>query len=115
MGTIQKQVRAARRRLTWERFLRLAPWCCFAWLWVAAAVIVADKFWPIGVEYWVWPAAAMGLGLFSALVGTFIALIYGGRPVASVITATLLAIGLYVLFDRTLDVPLPLGILAPLL
>ncbi|MHB9799752.1 tripartite tricarboxylate transporter TctB family protein [Pseudomonas sp. MT3] len=51
----------------------------------------------------------------SALVGTFIALIYGGRPMASVITATLLAIGLYALFDRTLDVPLPLGILEPLL
>lgn len=51
----------------------------------------------------------------SALVGTFIALVYGGRPLASVITATLLAVGLYVLFDRTLDVPLPLGILDPLL
>lgn len=72
MGTIQKQVRSARRRLTWERFLRLAPWCCFAWLWAAAAVIVADKFWPIGVEYWVWPAAAMGLGLLTALVWTFV-------------------------------------------
>jgi hypothetical protein len=72
MGTIQKQVRSARRRLTWERFLRMAPWCCFAWLWVAAAVIVADKFWPIGVEYWVWPAAAMGMGLLTALIGTFV-------------------------------------------
>jgi len=72
MGSIQKQVRAARRRLTWERFLRLAPWCCFAWLWVAAAVIVADKFWPLGVEYWAWPAAAMGLGLLTALAWTFV-------------------------------------------
>ncbi|MDN6859618.1 tripartite tricarboxylate transporter TctB family protein [Pseudomonas sp. CAN2814] len=51
----------------------------------------------------------------STLVGSFIAMIYGGRPLASVITATLLAVGLYVLFDRTLDVPLPLGILDPLL
>ncbi|MCY1247747.1 Tripartite tricarboxylate transporter TctB family protein [compost metagenome] len=53
----------------------------------------------------------LGFILSSALVGTFIALIYGGRPLASAITCSLLSIGLYVLFDRTLDVPLPLGVL----
>ncbi|MNP02874.1 Tripartite tricarboxylate transporter TctB family protein [compost metagenome] len=53
----------------------------------------------------------LGFILSSALVGTFIALIYGGRPLASVITCSLLSIGLYALFDRTLDVPLPLGVL----
>lgn len=47
----------------------------------------------------------------SALIGTFIALIYGGRPLHSAVMATLLSIGLYLLFDRTLDVPLPLGVL----
>lgn len=70
---------------------------------VALLAVYAGLFEPLGFI----PA--------SALIGTFIALIYGGRPVASVITATLLAIGLYVLFDRTLDVPLPLGVLDPLL
>ncbi|MFV3305328.1 tripartite tricarboxylate transporter TctB family protein [Pseudomonas sp. NY15181] len=70
---------------------------------VALLVVYAGLFEPLGFI----PASAM--------VGTFIALIYGGRPVASVVTATLLAIGLYLLFDRTLDVPLPLGILEPLL
>ncbi|MBB4862613.1 putative tricarboxylic transport membrane protein [Pseudomonas nitritireducens] len=70
---------------------------------IAVLVVYAGLFEPLGFI----PA--------SALVGSFIALIYGGRPLASVITATLLAVGLYVLFDRTLDVPLPLGILDPLL
>lgn len=51
----------------------------------------------------------------SALIGAFIAMVYGGRPLPSVITASLLAIGMYLLFDRTLDVPLPLGVLDPLL
>ncbi len=72
MDTLQKQVATARRRLTWERFLRLAPWCCFAWLWVAAAVVLVDKFQPLGLQYWVWPAAAMGVGLLTAAVWTFV-------------------------------------------
>jgi len=72
MDTLQRQVSAARRRLTLDCFLRLAPWCCFAWLWVAAVLVVVDKFRPLGVEYWVWPAAAMGAGLFTALAGTLI-------------------------------------------
>ena len=70
---------------------------------VALLAVYAGLFEPLGFI----PA--------SALIGTFIALIYGGRPVASVVTATLLAVGLYLLFDRALDVPLPLGILEPLL
>ena len=53
----------------------------------------------------------LGFILASALVGSFIALLYGGRPALSVLTCTLLSIGLYLLFDRTLDVPLPRGVL----
>ncbi|MDF3933560.1 tripartite tricarboxylate transporter TctB family protein [Pseudomonas citronellolis] len=53
----------------------------------------------------------LGFILASALVGSFIALLYGGRPALSVLTCTLLSIGLYLLFDRSLDVPLPRGVL----
>ncbi|MDZ4779559.1 MAG: hypothetical protein SGJ19_04840 [Planctomycetia bacterium] len=72
MDTLQKQVAAARRRLTLERFLRLAPWCCFAWLWVAAILIVVDKFQPLGLLYWAWPAMAMVAGVLTAAVWTFV-------------------------------------------
>ncbi|UNK48025.1 tripartite tricarboxylate transporter TctB family protein [Lysobacter sp. S4-A87] len=47
----------------------------------------------------------------SALVGSFIALLYGGRPLPAVTTCTLLSAGLYLLFDCLLEVPLPLGVL----
>ncbi|MFC3814480.1 tripartite tricarboxylate transporter TctB family protein [Lysobacter sp. GCM10012299] len=53
----------------------------------------------------------LGFILSSALAGSFIALLYGGRPLRAVITCTLLSAGLYVLFDRLLEVPLPLGVL----
>ena len=56
----------------------------------------------------------LGFMLASALVGSVMAVIYGGRPLASVLTCTLLSVGLYVLFDRLLEVPLPLGVLARL-
>lgn len=53
----------------------------------------------------------LGFILSSALVGSFIALLYGGRPAHSVITCSLLAVGLFLLFDHALDVPLPRGVL----
>jgi len=40
--------------------------------------------------------------------------LYEGTWVASVISGVLLAAGLYMLFDKVLDVPLPLGILSAL-
>ncbi|MCW5276585.1 tripartite tricarboxylate transporter TctB family protein, partial [Pseudomonas aeruginosa] len=46
---------------------------------------------------------ALGFILSAALVGSCMAILYGARP--------LLGIGLYWLFDRALDVPLPLGVL----
>lgn len=52
----------------------------------------------------------LGFILASGLAGSFIALLYGGRPVPSVITCSLLSVGLYLLFDRLLEVPLPLGV-----
>ena len=38
----------------------------------ALVLIVADKFWPLGVEAWAWAAGALGLGLFAALVWTLL-------------------------------------------
>ena len=40
--------------------------------------------------------------------------LYEGTWKTSVISGVLLAIGLYLLFDKALDVPLPLGILSSL-
>ncbi|MDD0967429.1 MULTISPECIES: tripartite tricarboxylate transporter TctB family protein [Pseudomonas] len=53
----------------------------------------------------------LGFILSSILIGIPMARLYGGRWVPSVIVTTLMAIALYVLFDRVMDVPLPLGLL----
>ena len=53
----------------------------------------------------------LGFILSSILIGIPMARLYGGRWLPSVIVTTLMAIGLYVLFDRVMDVPLPLGLL----
>ncbi|SDY79596.1 tripartite tricarboxylate transporter TctB family protein [Pseudomonas sp. NFIX28] len=53
----------------------------------------------------------LGFILSSMLIGIPMARLYGGRWVASSVIITLMAIGLYVLFDRVMDVPLPLGLL----
>jgi putative tricarboxylic transport membrane protein len=37
--------------------------------------------------------------------------LYGGRWLPSVVIITLMSIALYWLFDRVMDVPLPLGLL----
>jgi len=37
--------------------------------------------------------------------------LYGGRWMPSVVIVTLMSIGLYLLFDKAMDVPLPLGLL----
>jgi putative tricarboxylic transport membrane protein len=56
----------------------------------------------------------LGFILSSVLIGIPMALLYGGRAVPSVIIITLMSIGLYVLFDKVMDVPLPLGLLSVL-
>jgi putative tricarboxylic transport membrane protein len=53
----------------------------------------------------------LGFVLASILVGIPMARLYGGRWVPSVVIITLMSIGLYVLFDKVMDVPLPLGLL----
>lgn len=50
----------------------------------------------------------------SLIFGIAMARLYEGTWKASVISGVALAIGLYLLFDKILDVPLPLGILSSL-
>ena len=50
----------------------------------------------------------------SVLFGIAMARLYDGTWLASVIAGVIMGVGLYVLFDRFLDVPLPLGILSSL-
>ncbi|MEX2561170.1 MAG: hypothetical protein WD403_14710 [Pirellulales bacterium] len=72
MEVLQRQVRRVRRRLTLQRFLGVLSWCWFATLMAAAALIAADKFYPLGVQPWAWVAAAVGLGAIAALFWTFV-------------------------------------------
>jgi putative tricarboxylic transport membrane protein len=53
----------------------------------------------------------LGFILSSILIGIPMARLYGGRWLPSVIVVTLMSIGLYLLFDKAMDVPLPLGLL----
>ncbi|HEX8543286.1 MAG TPA: tripartite tricarboxylate transporter TctB family protein [Pseudomonas sp.] len=53
----------------------------------------------------------LGFILSSILIGIPMARLYGGRWTPSVIVVILMSIGLYLLFDKAMDVPLPLGLL----
>jgi putative tricarboxylic transport membrane protein len=53
----------------------------------------------------------LGFVLSSILIGIPMARLYGGRWLPSIVIITLMSIGLYLLFDKVMDVPLPLGLL----
>lgn len=53
----------------------------------------------------------LGFIVASILVGVPMARLYGGRWLPSLMIISLLSVGLYWLFDRVMDVPLPLGLL----
>ncbi|WP_191487364.1 tripartite tricarboxylate transporter TctB family protein [Pseudomonas sp. FEN] len=53
----------------------------------------------------------LGFILSSILVGIPMARLYGGRWLPGTIVIGLMSIGLYLLFDKAMDVPLPLGLL----
>ncbi|MCE5266310.1 MAG: hypothetical protein LLG00_00285 [Planctomycetaceae bacterium] len=72
MDTLQRQVRRARRRLAAERFLSVLAWCWFATLLVALVLVAIDKFWPTGIDAWVWLGGAVGVGLLAAMLWTFV-------------------------------------------
>ena len=74
METLKKQVRRAYRRLVFQQFLRIASWCLFATLLVAALIVGANKLWPFTTQVadWHWVAGAAGVGLVAAFVWTLI-------------------------------------------
>ena len=53
----------------------------------------------------------LGFILSSLLIGIPMARLYGGRWVPSVVIISVMSVGLYLLFDKAMDVPLPLGLL----
>jgi len=53
----------------------------------------------------------LGFILSSILVGIPLARLYGGRWLPSSVIISLVSVGLYLLFDKAMDVPLPLGVL----
>ena len=53
----------------------------------------------------------LGFILSSTLIGIPMARLYGGRWLPSVVIISLMSVGLYLLFDKAMDVPLPLGLL----
>lgn len=53
----------------------------------------------------------LGFPLSAFITATLCGLLYGGRLMPCALVSLLLAIGLYVLFDRVMEVPLPLGVL----
>ncbi|WP_028622228.1 tripartite tricarboxylate transporter TctB family protein [Pseudomonas sp. Ant30-3] len=53
----------------------------------------------------------LGFIVASILTGVPMARLYGGRWLPSAVIISLMAIGLYLLFDKVMDVPLPLGVL----
>ena len=54
---------------------------------------------------------SLGFIVSSMLVGVPMARLYGGRWLSSSLIVAFMSITLYVLFDRVMDVPLPLGLL----
>lgn len=66
MEKLRRKVLIARRRLAMQRFLRALPWCLFATLLVAAVLITIDKYRPLGLQAWAWPALAAAVGAVMA-------------------------------------------------
>jgi putative tricarboxylic transport membrane protein len=56
----------------------------------------------------------LGFILSSILIGIPMARLYGGRWVPSIVVVVAMSVGLYLLFDKAMDVPLPLGLLSVL-
>lgn len=53
----------------------------------------------------------LGFILTSALIGIPMARLYGGRWLPSAVVISVMSVLLYLLFDKAMDVPLPLGLL----
>lgn len=53
----------------------------------------------------------LGFILSSILIGIPMARLYGGQWLPSIAITVLMSVGLFLLFDKAMDVPLPLGLL----
>jgi putative tricarboxylic transport membrane protein len=53
----------------------------------------------------------LGFILSSILIGIPMARLYGGKWLASTVVVIFMSVALYLLFDKAMDVPLPLGML----
>ena len=82
MEELKRQVRTAQRRLGVQRFAGVLGWCCFVGLSMALVMIAIDKFWPTGIDPWVWPAGGAALGVVAAV---FWAIARGRGPVDAAI------------------------------
>ncbi|MNF05665.1 Tripartite tricarboxylate transporter TctB family protein [compost metagenome] len=54
---------------------------------------------------------SLGFIVSSILIGVPMARLYGGRWLPSAVIISLMSLALYWLFDRVMEVPLPLGLL----
>lgn len=70
MEELRRQVGRARRRLGAQRFLASLGWFGLATMAVALVPIVIGRFWPIGVDDWVWAVGALGLAAVAAGIWT---------------------------------------------
>jgi len=82
MDELRRQVRRAQWWLGVQRFTGALGCCLFGTLLVALVLIVVDKYRPLGVEAWIWPAGAAGLGLLAAAAW---ALLTGRGPIDAAI------------------------------
>jgi hypothetical protein len=74
VGILQKQVRRAQRRLTFEAFVSRLAWCWFATFWAAVLAIAINKLWPVADQrVWTlgWFAGVLAVGLLVAICWTW--------------------------------------------
>lgn len=67
MDKLRRQVRRAQWWLGVQRFVGGLGWCWAISLAIAAGLIALDRFYPMGVEEWVWGVGALVVGLAAAI------------------------------------------------
>ena len=48
------------------------PWCLFATLAVAAVLVAVDKYYPLGLKSWAWPAIGLATGLVASAAAVWL-------------------------------------------
>ncbi len=72
MEQLRADLRRARRRLFWHELLRVLPRFWAVALGVAAAAVLTDRFFPLGIEPLGWIGGALVLGTALGLTWTFV-------------------------------------------